>query len=78
LEDKFIFEFLSNDDTNGKIRRITIDLSIGGDEIASFVKPHIDFVCDTIVRDIVLKLRIRLNLPHYLFRLLTTNLTFTI
>jgi len=50
LEDKFILEFLSNDDTNGKIRRTTIDLTIGGDEIACFVKPHIDFVCDTIVR----------------------------
>jgi hypothetical protein len=62
LEDKFILELLSNDDTNGKIRRITIDLTIGGDEIACFVKPHIDFVCDTIVRGIVLKRRIRLNL----------------
>jgi hypothetical protein len=62
LEDKFIIEFYSNDkdDKNKKIskrktRRTTIELTIGGDDVACFVKPHIDFVCDTIVRGIVPK-----------------------
>jgi hypothetical protein len=36
-----------------KTRRTTIELTIGGDDIAGFVKSHIDFVCDTIVRGIV-------------------------
>jgi hypothetical protein len=36
-----------------KTRRTTIELTIGGDDIACFVKSHIDFVCDTIVRGIV-------------------------
>jgi hypothetical protein len=51
LEDKFILEF-SNNDKNIKKKRI-IELTIG--EIACFVKPHTDFVCDTIVRGIVPK-----------------------
>jgi hypothetical protein len=55
LEDKFILKFSNNDDKNKKIRkRITIELTIGGD-IACFVKPHSDFVCDTIVRGILPK-----------------------
>ena len=59
LEDKFILEFSdNNDDKNNrkirKTRRRTIELTIGGD-IACFVKPHSDFVCDTIVRGIVPK-----------------------
>jgi hypothetical protein len=56
LEDKFILELLSNNDKNNrKIRKTrTIELTIGGD-IACFVKPHTDFVCDTIVRGIVPK-----------------------
>ena len=51
LEDKFILEFLSNDNDNNKKRKEkrTIELTIG--DIACFVKPHSDFVCDTIVRD---------------------------
>jgi hypothetical protein len=59
LEDKFILELLprNNDKNNEKIRktkRTTIELTIGVD-IACFVKPHSDFVCDTIVRGIVPK-----------------------
>jgi hypothetical protein len=52
LEDKFILEF-SYKDKNNKNRK-TIELTIG--EIACFVKPSSDFVCDTIVRGIVPKL----------------------
>ena len=36
-----------------EIRRQTIELTLG--EIACFVKPHSDFVCDTIVRGILPK-----------------------
>jgi hypothetical protein len=55
LEDKFILEFSNNDDKNKKIRkRTTIELTIEGD-IACFVKPHSDFVCDTIIRGILPK-----------------------
>ena len=57
LEDKFILEFTSNiEDNKKKIRKTrsqTIELTIG--EIACFVKPHSDFVCDTIVRGILPK-----------------------
>ena len=51
LEDKFILEF-SNNDYNKKNtkKRQSIELTIG--DIACFVKPHSDFVCDTIVRGI--------------------------
>ncbi len=34
----------------GKRKRQTIELNLG--DIACFVKPHSDFVCDTIVRGI--------------------------
>ena len=58
LEDKFILEFSNNNDKSKKnirkTRRRTIELTIGGD-IACFIKPHSDFVCDTIVRGIVPK-----------------------
>ena len=57
LEDKFILEFSSNNDKNNKkvrkTRRQTNELTIG--DIACFVKPHSDFVCDTIVRGILPK-----------------------
>ena len=55
LEDKFILEFPSNDKNRkiGKRKRQTIELTIG--DIACFVKPHSDFVCDTIVRGILPK-----------------------
>ena len=52
LEDKFILEFSSNHYNKKKIRK-TIELTIG--DIACFVKPHSDFVCDTIVRGILRK-----------------------
>ncbi|MGH9981686.1 MAG: hypothetical protein ACRD6U_09055 [Nitrososphaeraceae archaeon] len=51
LEDKFILQFSSNDKNIKK--RKTIELTIG--DIACFVKPHSDFVCDTIVRGILPK-----------------------
>ena len=53
LEDKFVIEFSNNDKNIKKTRRTTIELTIG--EIACFVKPHTDFVCDTIVRGILPK-----------------------
>ena len=56
LEDKFILEFSNNDKNNKKIRKKrTIELTIG--DIACFVKPHSDFVCDTIVRGILPKVQ---------------------
>ena len=51
LEDKFILEFSYNNKNIKKSQ--TIELTIG--EIACFVKPHTDFVCDTIVRGILPK-----------------------
>ena len=53
LEDKFILEFSNNDKNIKKIGRTTIELTMG--DIACFVKPSSDFVCDTIVRGIVPK-----------------------
>jgi len=52
LEDKFILEFSYNHYNKKKIRK-TIELNLG--DIACFVKPHSDFVCDTIVRGILPK-----------------------
>ena len=53
LEDKFVLEFSYNDYNKKKIRKIIVELTIG--EIACFVKPDSDFVCDTIVRGILPK-----------------------
>ena len=56
IENKFILEFTSNkDNKNNKStrKRQTIELNLG--DIACFVKPHSDFVCDTIVRGILPK-----------------------
>ena len=54
LEDKFILEFsYNNRNKTNKIKKRSIELTIG--EIACFVKPHSDFVCDTLVRGIVPK-----------------------
>ena len=57
LEDKFVLEFTSNDkDNKKKVRKTrsqTIELNLC--DIACFVKPHSDFVCDTIVRGILPK-----------------------
>jgi len=73
LEDKFILEFSNNDDDKKKIRkarRKTIELTMG--DIACFVKPHSDFVCDTIVRGIVPKRHNGLDSPT-VFVLVTDN-----
>jgi hypothetical protein len=69
LEDKFILEFSNNDKHIKKTRRI-IELTIG--EIACFVKPHSDFVCDTIVRGIMPKRHNGLESPT-VFVLVTDN-----
>ncbi len=55
LEDKFILEFSSNDKGKKNIRkrRTTIGLTIG--DIACFVKPSLDFVCNTTIRGILPK-----------------------
>ena len=72
LEDKFILEF----STNGKNRKIdkrksqTIELTIG--DIAFIVKPHSDFVCDTIVRGILPKRHNGLESPT-VYVLVTDN-----
>ena len=68
LEDKFILEFSYND-KNTKKKRI-IELTIG--EIACFVKPHSDFVCDTIVRGILPKRHNGLESPT-VYVLVTDN-----
>ena len=72
LEDKFILEFSNDDDKNKKIRkRTTIELTIGGD-IACFVKPNSDFVCDTLVRGILPKRHNGLESPT-VYVLVTDN-----
>ena len=76
LEDKFVLEFSSNNDYNKKKIRKTIELNLG--DIACFVKPHSDFVCDTIVRGILPKRHNGLEYPTVYVLELITNLTFTI
>ena len=68
LEDKFILEFSNNDKNNKK--RKTIKLTIG--DIACFVKPYSDFVCDTIVRGILPKRHNGLESPT-VYVLVTDN-----
>ena len=71
LEDNFVLEFSNNSQINKKTRkRTTIELTIG--EIACFVKPHTDFVCDTIVRGILPKRHNGLDSPT-VFVLITDN-----
>ena len=73
LEDKFILEFSYNDyykKNARKARRQTIELTIG--DIACFIKPHSDFVCDTIVRGILPKRHNGLESPT-VFVLITDN-----
>ena len=53
LEDKFILESSNNDKNIKKTRKRTIELTIG--DIACFVNPNSDFVCDSIVRGILPK-----------------------
>jgi len=60
LEDKFILEF-SNNKNGKKPRKSRIELNLG--DIACFVKPHSDFVCDTIVRGILPKRHNNLESP---------------
>jgi hypothetical protein len=71
LEDKFLLEFTSNNDYNKKkIRKRIIELNLG--DIACFVKPHSDFVCDTIVRGILPKRHNGLQSPT-VYVLVTDN-----
>ena len=70
LEDKFILQFSSNNDYNKKKIRRTIELNLG--DITCFVKPHIDFVCDTIVRGILPKRHNGLESPT-VYVLVTDN-----
>ena len=73
LEDKFILEFSYNDYNKKKIRKTrsqTIELNLGN--IACFVKPHSDFVCDTIVRGILPKRHNGLESPT-VYVLVTDN-----
>ena len=69
LEDKFLLEFSSNNDNNKKKRKIS-ELNLG--DIAWFVKPHSDFVCDTIVRGILPKRHNGLESPT-VYVLVTDN-----
>ena len=71
LEDKITVEFLYKDkiDKNRKQKRI-IELTIG--DIACFIKPHSDFVCDTIVRNILPKRHNGLESPT-VYGLVTDN-----
>jgi hypothetical protein len=68
LEDKFILEFSKN--ARKARKRQTIELTI--DDIACFVKPHSDFVCDTIVRGLLPKRHNGLESPT-VFVLVTDN-----
>ena len=68
LEDKFLLEF-SNNNKNIKKRK-TSELTIG--DIACFIKPHSDFVCDTIVRGILPKRHNGLESPT-VYVLVTDN-----
>ena len=70
LEDKFILEFSNNDKSNKKSRKRTIELNLG--DIVCFVKPHSDFVCDTIVRGILPKRHNGLESPT-VYVLVTDN-----
>ncbi len=70
LEDKFILEFSYNDKINKNIRKTTVELNLG--DIACFVKPHSDFVCDTIVRGILPKRHNGLESPT-VYVLVTDN-----
>jgi hypothetical protein len=61
LEDKFILQFSNNDKNIKKPRERIVELTIG--DIVCFVKPHSDFVCDTIVRGILPKRHNGLDSP---------------
>ena len=75
LEDKFILEFSSNNDYNKKNRR-TIELTIG--DIACFIKPYSDFVCDSIVRGVLPKRHNGLESPTVYVLITDNKFDFTI
>ena len=70
LEDKFILEFLSNNKNKNRKPKRTIELTICN--IACFVKPSSDFICDTIVRGILPKRHNGLESPT-VYVLVTDN-----
>ena len=70
LEDKFILEFSYKGKNNKKSRKRIVELNLG--DIACFVKPHSDFVCDTIVRGILPKRHNGLESPT-VYVLVTDN-----
>jgi Rad51 len=71
LKNKFILEFSNNHiNKTNKIKKIRIELNLG--DIACFVKPHSDFVCDTIVRGILPKRHNGLESPT-VYVLVTDN-----
>ena len=70
LEDKFTVEFSYNDKNKNRKQKRTIELNLG--DIACFVKPHTDFVCDTIVRGILPKRHNGLESPT-VYVLVTDN-----
>ena len=70
LEDKFILDFSYNNKNNKKRKTIELILTIG--DIACFVKPHSDFVCDTMVRGILPKRHNGLESPT-VYVLVTDN-----
>ena len=72
LEDNFILEFSNNYENKKKTRKPkrTIELTIG--DIICFVRPHSDFVCDTIVRGLLPKRHNGLESPT-VYVLLTVN-----
>ena len=65
LEDKFILEFSNNDKNIKKSRKRIVELTIG--DIVCFVKPHSDFVCDTIVRGLLPKRHNGLESPTVMY-----------
>ena len=70
LEDNFITEFSNNAKGNKKIRNNIVEVNLG--DIVCFVKPHSDFVCDTIVRGILPKRHNGLESPT-VYVLVTDN-----
>ena len=61
VEDKFVLEFTKNCKNNKKSRTRIVELNLG--DIACFVKPHSDFVCNTTVRGILPKRHNGLEYP---------------
>ena len=70
LEDKFTVEFSNNDKNKNRKQKRTIELTIG--DVACFIKPPSDFVCDTIVRGILPKRHNGLESPT-IYVLVTDN-----